>query len=140
MVCFVFDTIWIAWNCWDLFPCIVLNHIFTWSPNAVVFVETNMEVVHCSLGQDTRIPKQDTDRIFRIVTTPVGPTVGWSIGKGDDLVINLSNWICIVRVTCKSEWQDRACPLLCYVGPLDCVCGNTNMKTCWKIRSFYTTG
>ena len=140
MVCFVFNTIWIAWNCWDLFPCIVLNHILTWSPNAVVFVETNMEVVHCSLGQDTRIPKQDTNRIFRIVTAPVGPTVSWSIGKGDDLIIDLSNWICIIRVTCKSKWQDWSCPLFCYVGSLDCVCGNTNMKTRWKIRSFYSTG
>ena len=140
MVCFVFDAIWIAWYCWDLLTRIVLDHIFTRSPNAVVFVETNMEVIHCTIGQNTRVPKQDTNRIFRIVTAPVGPTVWWSIGKGDDLVIDLSNWIRIVRITCKSEWQDRACPLLCYVGPLDCVCGNTNMETGWKVSSFYTTG
>ena len=140
MVCFVFDTIWIAWNCWDLLPCIVLNHVFTWNPNAVVFMETNMEVVHCTLGQDTRVPKQDSNRIFRIVTAPVGPTVSWSIGKGDDLVIDLSNWIRIVRVTCKSEWQDRSCPLLCYIGSLDCGARNTNMKTGWKVGSFYTAG
>ena len=70
MVCFVFDDL----DCLEqlgFVPCIVLNHIFTWSANAVVFMETNMEVVHCSLSQDTRIPKQDTNRIFRIVTAPV---------------------------------------------------------------------